>query len=98
MRDYLTENRLVLRKYRLGDEEALYNAVTESFYELTNRSFYRTYASGFTPDYAKEDVQSRILNWDERKSYTFLIEELLPMSDGNDHNSLVTNNRRNEIW
>ena len=57
MRDYLTENRLVLRKYRLGDEEALYNA------------------SGFTPDNAKEDVQSRILNWDERKSYTFLIEE-----------------------
>lgn len=73
MRDYFTDGRISLRKYRIGDEAALYAAVCESMNELTGWGFYHV---SFTLEDAVEDVDSRITNWNEGKSYTFLIEEL----------------------
>lgn len=73
MRDYVTDGRISLRKYRIGDEFALYEGVSESIEELTRWGFYHI---GFTMEDAAEDVASRVTNWTEGKSYTFLIEEL----------------------
>jgi ribosomal-protein-serine acetyltransferase len=73
MREYLTDSYLSLRKYRLGDEFALYEGISESIAELTRWGFYHP---GFTLEEAAEDVISRIQNWDEGKNYTFLIEAL----------------------
>jgi ribosomal-protein-serine acetyltransferase len=73
MRDYVTDGRISLRKYRIGDEFALYEGISESIEELTRWGFYHV---GFTMEDAAEDVASRVTNWTEGKSYTFLIEEL----------------------
>jgi len=73
MRDYLTDGRISLRKYRIGDEAALYAAVCESMDELTRWGFYHV---GFTMEDAAEDVVSRIANWDVGKSYTYIIKAL----------------------
>jgi ribosomal-protein-serine acetyltransferase len=73
MRDYLTDGRISLRKYRIGDEFALYEGISESMEELTRWGFYHV---GFTMEDAAEDVASRVTSWAQKKSYTFLIEEL----------------------
>jgi RimJ/RimL family protein N-acetyltransferase len=73
MRDYLTDGRISVRKYRLGDEFALYEAIRESILELTRRGFYHV---GFTIEDAVNDVVSRITTWTAGQAYTFLIEEL----------------------
>jgi ribosomal-protein-serine acetyltransferase len=72
MRDYLTDGRISLRKYRMGDEFSLYEAIQESIVELTHRGFYHV---GFTMEDAVNDVVSRITTWTEGGAYTFLIEE-----------------------
>ena len=72
MRDYMTDGHIILRKYRVGDEFALYKGISESIEELTQWGFYHV---GFTLEDAKTDVVSHIDNWTEGKSYTFLIEE-----------------------
>jgi len=72
MRDYITDSRISLRKYRIGDEWAIYDGIIESIDKLTRWGFYHT---GFTMEEAAEDVASRITDWVEEKSYTFLIEE-----------------------
>jgi len=73
MKDYVTDGRISLRKYRIGDEFALYEGISESIEELTRWGFYHV---GFTVEDAAEDVASRVKSWTEGKSYTFLIEEL----------------------
>jgi len=73
MRDYLTDGRIALRKYRLGDELALHEAVTESIEALTRWGFYHF---GFTREDAAIDVVQRIASWDQGTNYTFHIEEL----------------------
>ena len=73
MRDYITDGHISLRKYRIGDEFALYEAISESIVELTRWGFYHV---GFTMEDAANDVASRIATWAEGEAYTFLIEEL----------------------
>ncbi len=73
MRDYLTDGRIALRKYRIGDEFAMYEGIRESIVELTRWGFYH---AGFTKEEAARDVASRITTWDEGTAYTYLIEEL----------------------
>ena len=73
MRDFMTDGRISIRKYRLGDEFALYEGVSELIVELTRWGFYHV---GFTMEDAVNDVVSRITTWTEGKIYTFLIEEL----------------------
>lgn len=73
MRDYMTDGRIIVRKYRASDVFALYEAVNESIAELTRWGFYHT---GFTLDDAAEDVARRIADWDAGNNYTFLIEAL----------------------
>lgn len=73
MRDYVTDGRISIRKYRTGDEFALYDAIRESIVELTRWGFYRV---GFTMEDALIDVASRITTWTAGQAYTFLIEEL----------------------
>ena len=70
MRDYVTDGHISLRKYRIGDEFALYEGISESIEELTQWAFYHI---GFTMEDAAKDVTSRVTNWTEEKSYTFLI-------------------------
>lgn len=74
MRESLTDGRIALRKYRPGDETALYEAVRESIPELTRWGFFHP---AFSLADAAEDVASRIASWDARESYTFRIETLL---------------------
>ena len=62
-----------LRRYRMGDEAALYEGVYESMEELTRWGFYHP---GFTIEDAREDVVSRINNWSAGKSFTYFIEQL----------------------
>lgn len=73
MRDYVTDGHISLRKYRIGDEFALYEGVSESIEQLTRWGFYHV---GFTIEDAAKDIVSRITDWTEGKAYTFLIEEL----------------------
>lgn len=73
MRDYLTDGRISLRKYRIGDEFTLYEGISKSLDELTRWGFYHV---GFTFEDAAKDVVSRIKRWDEGKAYTFIIEAL----------------------
>jgi ribosomal-protein-serine acetyltransferase len=73
MRDYVTDGRISIRKYRNGDEFALYEALRESIVELTRWGFYRV---DFTMQDAVNDVASRITTWTAGEAYTFLIEEL----------------------
>jgi RimJ/RimL family protein N-acetyltransferase len=72
MRGSLTDGHISLRCYRMDDTCALYNAVNESIEELTRWGFYHI---GFTCEDAAGDVVSRIANWNEGKSFTFLIEQ-----------------------
>jgi ribosomal-protein-serine acetyltransferase len=74
MKDYLTDSRISLRKYRPDDAFALYEAVSESIADLSLWGFYRL---GFTLNDAEEEVLSYISDWDQGKNYTFLIEEPL---------------------
>ena len=69
----MTDGHIALRKYRIGDEFALYEGICESIEELTRWSFYH---NGFTIGDAKADVLSRIKNWAEKKAYTFLVKEM----------------------
>ena len=39
MRDYITDGHISLRKYRIGDEFALYEAISESIVELNSSGF-----------------------------------------------------------
>jgi ribosomal-protein-serine acetyltransferase len=71
MRNYMADGHISLRKYRLGDEIALFDGIRESIQELTQWGFYH---AGFAIEDAEEDVVSRINNWDEGQAYTFLIE------------------------
>lgn len=71
-RDYITDGYISLRKYRLGDESLLYEGINESIEELTQWGFYHC---GFTHEDAVEDVVSRITSWNERKAFTYLIEQ-----------------------
>ena len=73
MRDFITDGRISLRKYRPGDEFALYEGVRESIQEVTRWGFYHP---GFTLENAEKDVLDRVDSWNEGKGYTFLIEEL----------------------
>lgn len=84
MRDYLTDGRISLRKYRIGDEAALYAGIRESINELNRWGFYHV---GFTMEDATKDVLSRITNWDVGLSYTFLIE--IPPGSGFVGNCIV---------
>jgi ribosomal-protein-serine acetyltransferase len=69
----MTNGHIILRKYRIGDEFALYEGISESIEELTHWGFYHV---GFALEDAKTDVISRIENWTEGKAYSFLIEEI----------------------
>jgi RimJ/RimL family protein N-acetyltransferase len=81
MQDYLTDGRISLRKYRIGDDVALYAAVCESIHELSRWGFYHV---GFTLEDAAEDIISRITTWNQGEKYTFLVEELpCPVFVGN---------------
>jgi ribosomal-protein-serine acetyltransferase len=73
VRDSITDGHISLRRYTIGDEFALYEGINESIQELTRWGFYHV---GFTQEEAAEDVVSRIRNWTERKSFTYLIEQL----------------------
>jgi ribosomal-protein-serine acetyltransferase len=73
MRDFVTDGRISLRRYRIGDAFALYEGISESIEELTRWGFYH---ADFTLEDAAEDVASRVANWNEGRSYTFLIEAL----------------------
>lgn len=73
VRDYITDGHISLRRVHIGDEIALYEGINESIEELTRWGFYRL---GFTQEDAAEDVVSRIRNWTEGKSFTYLIEQL----------------------
>jgi RimJ/RimL family protein N-acetyltransferase len=69
----MTDGRIAVRRYRPGDELALYEGVTESIAELTRWGFYH---AGFTPEDAAADVVSRISHWNAGKSFTYFIEQL----------------------
>ena len=73
LRDSITDGHISLRRYHIGDEFALYEGINESIKELTRWGFYHV---GFTFEDAIEDVVSRITNWTEGKSFTYLIEQL----------------------
>jgi len=73
MRAFMTDGRISLRQYHLGDEFALYEAIHESIVDLTRWGFYH---AGFSMEDAVEDVISRISTWNAGEAYTFLIEEL----------------------
>jgi len=72
MRDYITDGRISLRRYRPGDAQALYEAVTESIDELPPWGFFH---AGFTLEEAEEEVVSRMSYWDKGVNYSFVIEE-----------------------
>ena len=72
MKEALAQGTLRLRRYLPGDAARLYEAVCESRSELTSRGFYRV---GYTLQDATEDVYSNIRNWDNARTYTYLIEE-----------------------
>ncbi len=73
MRDYLTDGHISVRRYHIDDASALYEAVHESIAELTRWGFYHP---GFNIQDAERDVISRIKDWNEGKSYKYLIEAL----------------------
>jgi len=73
IRDYLTDRRISIRKYRVGDDGALFSAVCESMDELSHWGLYQT---GFTLEDAADDILSRITTWNQGEKYTFLVEEL----------------------
>jgi RimJ/RimL family protein N-acetyltransferase len=73
VRDYITDGHISLRRYQIGDESALFKGINESIKELTQWGFYH---AGFTQEDAVEDVVSRIRNWTEGESFTYLIEQL----------------------
>lgn len=73
MREWITDDRILLRKYRLGDEYALFDGISESIADLRRWGFYH---DGFALSDAKADVLSRINNWNEKRSYTFYVEEI----------------------
>ena len=72
MRDYLTDGHIILRKFRHSDAAGLHEAVHESEPELTSRGFFHV---GFSLEDAKENVKSRIQNWNSGRAYTYAIEE-----------------------
>ena len=72
VREFLTDGRISLRKYRADDACALFEAVTESIEELTPWGFFH---AGFTLEDAAEEVVARISYWDKGENYSFLIEE-----------------------
>jgi ribosomal-protein-serine acetyltransferase len=76
-REYLTDGTISLRKYCIGDEAALYEAIHESIQELTRWGFYH---ADFTCEDAAQDVISRIESWNEWEAFTYLIE--LPSGPG----------------
>jgi RimJ/RimL family protein N-acetyltransferase len=73
VRDCLTDGHISVRRYRAGDEAALYQGVCESIAELTRWGFYHP---GFSQEDAAEDVASRISSWRAGESFTYLIEQL----------------------
>jgi len=71
MRELISNEHFSLRKYRPGDEHALFEGVNESIKELTRWGFYHT---NFTLEDARDDVAGRIDSWNQGNSYTFFIE------------------------
>lgn len=75
MRNHMTDGRVILRKYRMGDESAHYEGICESVDELRKWGGV-FFFEGFTLEDAGEEVISCIHSWKEGKSYSFVIEEL----------------------
>lgn len=70
IRDYLTDSRISLRKYCVGDDGALYAVICESMHEL---SHWGSYQIGFKLEDAADDIISRITTWNQGEKYTFLV-------------------------
>jgi ribosomal-protein-alanine N-acetyltransferase len=73
MREYLSDGRIALRKYRVSDAPGLYAAILESLAELTPRGFYHP---NFSIQEAEEEVAERMCWWEYGENFSFLIEEL----------------------
>ena len=71
LRESMADSCISLRKYAIGDEAALYEGIKESIEELIHWGFYH---AGFSLEDAADDVISRIADWTDGKSFTYLIE------------------------
>ncbi len=74
MRDYLTDGRIVVRAYRLGDERGLCDAIRESIPELAR--YYIAFPTDYGVQHAKRWVDTCIGRWDEGHSYAYVIESV----------------------
>jgi ribosomal-protein-serine acetyltransferase len=73
MRDCMSDGRIRVRKFRPGDEAAVYDATIESMEALLRWGYT---VQGYTSEDAARAVAEDIALWDQGARYAFAVEEL----------------------